>query len=154
MISIDKPTMVKEVQLTYAPDKDIPSRKKITTSADAHTTLLEAFDPQTIMFQEECIALYLNRSNKPIGFYRVSKGSLSGTVVDVRLILASAIKGLASGIILAHNHPSGNPQPSTCDLTLTKKIKDACKLMDVQLLDHIIINPFGGYTSFADRGIL
>lgn len=146
--------MVKEVQLVYAPDNAIPSRKKVTTSADAHTTLLEAYDHQTITFQEECIVLYLNRSNKPIGFYKISKGSISGTVVDVRLILATAIKGLASGIILSHNHPSGNPEPSTTDITLTKKIKDACKLMDLQLLDHIIVNPFGGYTSFADLGIL
>jgi DNA repair protein RadC len=97
--------------------------------------------------------LYLNRANKVIGSYQLSKGGITGTIADVRLILSVALKTLASGLILAHNHPSGNLKPSEADKQITNKIRQAAKLLDIELLDHIIISS-EGYYSFADDAIL
>jgi DNA repair protein RadC len=98
-------------------------------------------------------AFYLNTANEIIGFYEVSSGSVAGTIADIRLILAPALLCGASGIILGHNHPSGNLAPSKADIDLTKKIKDAAKLLNTDLLDHIILTETS-YSSFADEGLL
>ena len=98
------------------------------------------------------VILLLNRSNSVLGIMEVSKGGISGTVTDVRVILQAAIKSNASGIILCHNHPSGNINPSESDSKLTQKIKEAGQLMDIQLLDHIIITKEDRCYSFADNG--
>jgi len=82
----------------------------------------------------------------------LSKGGITGTIADVRLILSVALKTLASGLILAHNHPSGNLKPSEADKQITSKIRQAAKLLDIELLDHIIISS-EGYYSFTDDGI-
>lgn len=87
-----------------------------------------------------------------LGVYPLSTGGITGTMVDIRLILSVALKEAATGIILAHNHPSGNLQPSSADRDLTAKIKDACKYFDISLLDHLIIAPDRKYYSFADEG--
>jgi DNA repair protein RadC len=102
---------------------------------------------------EEFWVLFLNRSNKVINRMKLSQGGISGTVTDVRIIMKSAIEFLASGIIVCHNHPSGNLHPSESDTKITQKIKDAGNLMDIQLLDHLIITD-KDYYSFADNGIL
>ena len=102
---------------------------------------------------EEFWFLSLNRSNKVIAKHCISKGGLSNTIVDVRLIMKNAINDLASSIILAHNHPSGNLDPSDADKQITEKIKSATKLFDVTLLDHLIITD-DNYYSFADNAIL
>ncbi len=102
---------------------------------------------------EEFWILLLNRSNKVITKYKISQGGIAGTVIDVRLILKSAIDNLASSIILIHNHPSGNVQPSDADISITKKMKEAGKVMDIPVLDHIIVTE-SGYYSFADEGIM
>ncbi len=97
--------------------------------------------------------LLLNRANKVLGITTISEGGLSGTVTDVRLIFQYAIKANDSGIIVAHNHPSGNSNPSESDLKITQKIKEAGNLLDIQLLDHIILTPESEiYRSFADEG--
>jgi len=97
--------------------------------------------------------LLLNRANKVLGITTISEGGLSGTVTDIRLIFQYAIKGNASGIIVAHNHPSGNQNPSESDLKITQKIKEAGNLLDIQLLDHIILTPESEiYRSLADEG--
>ncbi|MEY2764107.1 MAG: hypothetical protein RLZZ205_531, partial [Bacteroidota bacterium] len=77
-----------------------------------------------------------------------------GTIVDIKLIMSVALKSLASGIILSHNHPSGNLDPSEEDIKITQRIKSACELLDIKLLDHIIMSPTKDYTSFADKGNL
>ena len=102
---------------------------------------------------EEFWVIFLNRSNKIMGRMKLSQGGISGTVTDVRVVMKRAIEYLASGIIVAHNHPSGNLNPSESDTKITQKIKEAGNLMDIQLLDHIIICD-KGYYSFADEGIL
>ncbi|MBN1111467.1 MAG: DNA repair protein RadC [Bacteroidales bacterium] len=102
---------------------------------------------------EEFWVLFLNRANKVIDRNRISMGAVSGTIVDVRIILKMAVERLCSAIILCHNHPSGNLTPSEADKKLTTKIKSACVYFDITLLDHIIIGD-NQYYSFADNGIL
>ena len=105
------------------------------------------------LIHEEFWILFLNRSNKVINRMKLSQGGISGTVTDVRIVMKKAIECLASGIIVCHNHPSGNINPSESDSNITHKIKEAGNLMDIQLLDHIIISD-KDYYSFADNGLL
>lgn len=102
---------------------------------------------------EEFWIIYMNRSNRVIKKEMLSKGGLSGTVTDVRIILKNAINLQASGMICCHNHPSGNFNPSEADSKITIKIKEAGKIMDIELLDHIIIAN-KDYYSFADNGLI
>jgi len=102
---------------------------------------------------EEFWVLYLNNANKVIAKNQLSKGGMTGTVVDVRIIFKSALESGAVGILLCHNHPSGNLKPSEADIEITKKAKTAGKSLDINVLDHIIITQ-NGYYSFADEGIL
>lgn len=102
---------------------------------------------------EEFWILFLNRSNRVINRMKLSQGGISGTVTDVRIVMKKAIEYLASGIIVCHNHPSGNLNPSESDSKITQKIKEAGNLMDIQLLDHLIISD-KDYYSFADNGLI
>jgi DNA repair protein RadC len=103
---------------------------------------------------ETFVVGYLNRANRLIVVYELSKGGIKGTVADPRLILSVALKNAATGILLAHNHPSGNLQPSLQDKEITKKIQEACKLLEITLLDHLIVVQDDAYFSFADEVIL
>lgn len=103
--------------------------------------------------KEEFWVLYLNQANKLIAKERESIGGLSSTQVDVRTIMKKALGNLATGIILVHNHPSGNITPSQADRTITEKIKNAGDLLNITALDHVIISQTG-YYSFADKGLL
>lgn len=125
-------------------------RPKIRCSQDAWK-LLEGL--LSDLQHEEFWILLLNRSNQIIDQVRISQGGISGTVTDVRLILNATVEKLASGIILAHNHPSGNLSPSEADLKITKKIKEAAQLLDVSLLDHLILSD-QGYLSMADDNLM
>ena len=127
-----------------------PEEKQIKSSRDAADIIQPVLAD---LYHEEFWVLLLNRSNKVTEKYKLSQGGVSGTVTDVRLIMKKVAERLASGIILCHNHPSGNLSPSDADIKLTKKIKEAAALMDVQLLDHLIISG-NGYYSFADEGNL
>jgi DNA repair protein RadC len=102
---------------------------------------------------EEFFCIFLNRANKVIKIDQISKGGISGTVTDVRILFKNAILNTASGVIVAHNHPSGNLNPSESDVKITTKIKEAGNLLDIQLLDHLIIYD-SNYYSFADNGLL
>ena len=102
---------------------------------------------------EECWVLFLNRRNQLINMEQLSRGGVTGTVVDVRIILKKAVEKLATGIILCHNHPSGNLQPSSSDGQITRKLAAACDYLDVKLIDHLIVTSVG-YYSFADEGKL
>lgn len=102
---------------------------------------------------EEFWVIYLNKGNRVIDKERVSAGGVAGTVVDVKIILKQALQKLASGIILAHNHPSGNMQPSDADIAVTRKLKEAARLMEIHILDHLILGDTA-YYSFADNGLL
>ena len=125
-------------------------RRKITSSRNAY----EEFIPMlTDLNHEETWAILADRSNRVVKIIQVSRGGISGTVVDIRLILREAINNYASGIILGHNHPSENCRPSHQDRQITDKLKRAAQLMDIVLLDHIILCG-NQYFSFADEGII
>ncbi|TCZ73287.1 JAB domain-containing protein [Flaviaesturariibacter aridisoli] len=143
---------VSEIRVSYRPRAG--HKPLIQTSQDAFNELHPFFPSQTIALQERVVALYLNRANRVLGAYEVSKGGISGTVVDARLILSVGLKVACSGIILGHNHPSGNPTPSQQDLELTARLREACKLVDMRLLDHLILIPDGRFQSLADEGYL
>ncbi len=102
---------------------------------------------------EEMWAIFTNRSNNYIDKHKISMGGVSGTVVDIRIILKIALEKLASGIFLAHNHPSGNINPSKQDIDITDQVKESAKLLDMKLLDHLIVAD-NNYYSFADNGLL
>ncbi|MFZ5973775.1 MAG: JAB domain-containing protein [Bacteroidota bacterium] len=144
---------VAEIQLTYKSNVKPSQRPKINSSRDAHTVLQETWDQTKIELVEQFKVMLTNRANKVLGIFEVSTGGISGTVADPKLIFAAAIKAAASGIILSHNHPSGNLQPSQADIDLTRKIKEAGRFLEIQLLDHIIITT-EGYYSFADEGLI
>jgi len=127
--------------------EDLPQIKSSKDVADIFQPLLADLQ------HEEFWILFLNRSNRVINRMKISQGGVSGTVTDVRIIMKKAIESLASGIIVCHNHPSGNLNPSESDTKITQKIKDAGNLMDIQLLDHLIISE-KDYYSFADNGLL
>lgn len=125
-------------------------RKKISSSRDAY----EHFYPILCdLNHEETWALLTDRSNKVVNTLQVSRGGISGTVVDIRLILREALEHYASGILLGHNHPSGNCTASPQDTQITRKLKEAAQWMDIMLLDHIIVCG-DSYYSFADEGII
>jgi DNA repair protein RadC len=129
---------------------DVPDILQIKCSKD----VADIFQPLLAdLAHEEFWILFLNRSNKVINKMKLSQGGISGTVTDVRIVMKTAIEYLASGIIVCHNHPSGNLKPSESDSKITQKIKEAGNLMDIQLLDHLIISD-KDYYSFADNGLL
>jgi len=144
---------IPEIKITLSFDKKIKKSelKIIHTSMDAYRIFKQIFNSDTFDWVEECIILCLNRANKLVGFYKISSGGTTGTVVDPKVIFTVALNCAASGIILAHNHPSGNLNPSEQDKAITKKLKDAGKLLDINLLDHMILTDESFY-SFADEG--
>ncbi len=125
-------------------------QKKISSSQDIFKIMNVKFRD---LPYEEFWVIYLNRSNKIIHKEKMSQGGISGTVVDVRLILKKAIEYLASSIILSHNHPSGQLKPSQQDIEITRKLKKASSYLDISILDHVIVAD-NMYFSFADDGIL
>ncbi|MCD6347123.1 MAG: DNA repair protein RadC [Bacteroidales bacterium] len=131
-------------------EKPIPIKKSIRCSRDA----FEILKPElSELAHEEFWIILLSRSNKVLDKIKISQGGVSGTITDIRIILQEAISRLASGIILAHNHPSGNLSPSEADKKISFKIKDAASLMDISVLDHLIIGE-DEYFSFADQNLL
>lgn len=125
-------------------------KPKVTSSKEAYQIFKQTLSD---LPHEEFWVIFLSRSGAVIKTECVSKGSISGMLVDIRLILKPALEHLSSSIIVGHNHPSGNLTPSQADIILTKKIKEAAKLMDIALQDHLIIGD-GNYFSFTDEGML
>ena len=145
--------MVSEIKVSYLPKFKACERPKINSSKDAYNILYNNWDQGRIEMKEQFYILLLNRANHVIGMTEISSGGFSGTVVDPKLIFGIALKSCTSGIILCHNHPSGNLKPSQQDLTITRKLVEAGKLLDLQILDHIILTK-RGYYSFGDEGLI
>lgn len=143
---------IAEVQVSYNCHIRPKDRVKITSSRDVFDVL---HDPwfETIEHHESFGILLLARDNSVLGINWISHGGISGTVVDVRMIFQLVLKCHAESIIAVHNHPSGNPYPSGADDTITSKIKEAGKLLDIKLLDHVILTSEKHY-SYADEGRL
>lgn len=143
---------VPEIQVSYKRRKGV-TYPKITTSKDVYDIFMSTWDMDTIELQEQFKVLFLTRANKVFAIYTLSVGGITGTVVDVRLLYGVALKAGAISIIVAHNHPSGNIEPSAQDKLITEKLVSIGKLHDIKVLDHIIITPDRHY-SFADEGAL
>lgn len=144
-----------EVTLNYKyHNPSIKDRPLITNASDAVEVIKLVIDMQRIALQEQFIVIYLNQANKVIGTMNVFSGSIKSTVIDIKLILASGILLMSCGVIVAHNHPSGNLKPSREDLALTKRLSTALQYMEMKLVDHFIITPDDDYLSFANEGLL
>lgn len=143
---MDKLTLVYERNTPYS------EMKKASCSQDSYNVLKPLFS-DVLDLKERAVVLCLNQANKIIGSSVLSEGGLNSTVMDVRTIMQSALLSNASGVIIAHNHPSGNLKPSESDIRITKKVKEAGALMDITLLDHLIVTS-EGYYSFADKGLI
>jgi len=135
-------------------EKTTIDKYKVASSSEINKIIRSIADfNNNIDIVEEVNVLLLSKSNMIIGYANISKGGISSSIVDIRIVMKYAIDSLASSIVLIHNHPSGNLRPSNSDKDITKKIKNACALLEIQLLDHIIITS-DDYYSFADQGIL
>ncbi|WP_339915820.1 JAB domain-containing protein [Yeosuana marina] len=145
---------VNEIKISYQENNSTSKAVTIKSSKDAAALIIKHWNRDTIAVQESFKVLLLNNANKVKGIYQVSTGTISGTLVDIRILFAVIIKSLSVGVILTHNHPSGKLLPSEADKQLTQKIKKAASFFDVKVLDHLIITPNGDYYSFADECIL
>jgi len=144
---------VSEIELVYKNKVKASARPQIKSSKDSYHLLLRTWDVNKIEFVEQFKVILMNKAHRVLGIYELSTGGVTGTVADPKLIFMAALKANACCIILSHNHPSGNLKPSRADEDLTQKIKNAGRLLDINIIDHIILTN-EGYFSFGDEGIL
>ena len=142
---------VAEIEISYKPI--ITDHTIIKSSSQAYELINSLWNKETINLQEQFAALFFNQSKKMIGWKVISTGNMTTCIVDIKLLVSLALHCMATHVVIVHNHPSGNLKPSESDESITKKIKDALKLIDVQLQDHFIITE-NGYFSFNDEGLL
>lgn len=142
------------VKLSYFNEVIGIAPNKIVSSRQASEYLRSLYEAGQLGHIERFFILLLNRNNKVLGAHLVSIGGVAGTVVDPKVIFQAALLANASGVILCHNHPSGNLTPSPQDFEITKKVKEAGKFLDIAVSDHIILSPEGSYFSFADEGMM
>ena len=141
--------IISEIELKYSPSILKQKRIKITNSQSAYKAFLTNWDMDTIELYEEFKVLLLNRANEVLGIHSLSKGGISGTIVDLKLLFAVVLKSASSSIILAHNHPSGNLKPSEADKALNNKINKVAGYLDIYVWDNLVITK-DGYFSYAD----
>jgi DNA repair protein RadC len=144
--------MMHEVKVEYKPTYNQENLTKLSSCADACSFLRDIWEDD-ILYRERFYMLMLNQANKVIGFTLIGIGGSSSVSIDIKMIMQSAILTHSQGIVLAHNHPSGNLTPSEADIRITKRLNEACKVMDIKLIDHIILTE-NNYYSFAESGIL
>lgn len=145
---------VSEIQLSYRNKVNPSIRPQVRASRDANEVLMRNWDADTIGYLEKFFILLMNRANRVIGMAEISTGGTAGTVVDPKVVFSTALLAGASSIIVAHNHPSGNVSPSQSDIELTRKLKEAGRVLDVPVLDHLIVTELSGFYSFADEGLI
>lgn len=143
---------ISEIKLSYSANKI--SCPPINCAKDAFNAIFPFFPSDTLELQESFLVAYLNNHNEVIGVLNHSIGGINSTMTDIRIILATALKSLATKLIIAHNHPSCHLTESKADVNTTRKIKEAAALVDIQLLDHLIVNARGEYFSFAEHDLL
>ncbi len=145
--------VVAEIELSYNPTLLPCEMPEIGKSLHAYELFRDNWNAGKMHLQEQFKIMLLNAASRVLGIYECSSGGISGTVADVRIIFAAALKASAARIILCHNHPSGNLKPSECDKRITHKLQAAGKILEIQVTDHIIITS-GGFFSFSDEGLL
>ena len=134
---------VSEIKISYKSKQDLEDRPRVLHMEDAYPILRSAWDDSKIDCVEESKVLLLNRNNRVLGIYEHSTGGISATIVDARLVFPTALKANASSMIIAHNHPSGSLIPSTADRQLTTRFNEIGRLLDIDMLDHLIITRNG-----------
>jgi DNA repair protein RadC len=144
---------VAEIELSYKSEVSPSERPLVSNSKDAYHILMAYWDENKIELSEQFKVMMLNRAGRVLGIYEVSSGGTSGTIVDTKLIFTAALKSNASSIILSHNHPAGSLKPSNPDIAVTKKLFEAGKILDINVMDHIILTR-ENYYSFADNAML
>jgi len=138
-----------------AVDKSMPKiEAEQIRNADDSVKFCRNFFHDDLTLYESMFIVLLSKINRPIGYAKISQGGVAGTVVDPKIVMKYAVESLASGIILCHNHPSGSLQPSALDDDITQKIKEACKLFNIELLDHIILTETSYYSYRVSSFIL
>jgi len=142
--------IISEIKIKYQPIKLGNGNIKIRSSNDAYDVILKHWNKDTIELQEEFKVLLLNNSNEVLGIYEMTKGGMTSTLVDVKLLFAVVLKSCATAIITVHNHPSGKLKPSESDKVIFRKIKEISNLLDINYLDNLIITQKGKY-SFNDE---
>jgi DNA repair protein RadC len=145
--------MTSEYKITAVPTKDSNLVAKKITSPNESADYARMFFHEDIVLYESFFIILLDRGNYTKAWAKISQGGVSGTVVDIKIIAKYIVDTLASGVILVHNHPSGNTTPSENDKKITDKIQNACKYLDCSLLDHIILTK-DSYFSFAKNGLI
>lgn len=143
---------IREVQVSYSSQRG--KLFQVKSADDAFEYFSQVWDKDTIGLHEEFRILLLNRANRVLGCFKVSQGGLTSTIVNMRIVFGTAVKALATSIILAHNHPSNNMQPSVEDKELTQKMNEAVRLLDINVLDHLILGTDNNYLSFSNEGWL
>ena len=143
---------VSKYKITTKKYKSKLESETITDSKKSYG-FIKKFWHKDINIYESFFILLMNQANETMAYAKISQGGVAGTIVDVKIVAKYAVDCLASSVILAHNHPSGNPKPSRADISITKKIKEGLKLLDIQVLDHLILFE-GGYTSLADENLM
>lgn len=151
--SIKKLFAVTEIELVYRNKVSQADRIQINSADGAYDIFLNAWDMNKIDLCEQFMILLLDRGNHILGIANISTGGISACVVDPKIVFATALKAKASGIIMAHNHPSGNLKPSNPDIHLTEKLKEGGRLLDISVMDHLIVTP-RSYYSFANEGLI
>jgi DNA repair protein RadC len=141
-----------ELSIKFKRDPNV-TRVKVTMSRDVEALFRKIFDADIIEWKEEMMAIFLDRSNHTVGWMRIGSGNIHGVALDQRSILVTALNTNASGVIIAHNHPSGRATPSDADRTMTRHLRDALALLDIKLHDHLIITK-DACLSFANEGML
>ncbi|WP_033959940.1 JAB domain-containing protein [Psychroserpens jangbogonensis] len=142
---------VSEIKVSYSNEN--PNKVKIDSSESVFELVMNHWDNNLIELQEEVKVVLLNRANIVIGIYDLSKGGITGCIVDIKLILSVALKAVTSHIVLVHNHPSGNLKPSEADKRITSRLNKACEIVEISLLDHLIISK-DSFFSFKDEGLI
>ena len=143
-----------EVKLSYKPNFKLSERPEVSSSQMAYEIFRSHWDEETMQFLESFKVLLLNKGNRVLGLLDLSLGGLDHTTADMRVIFAAALKAGATGLILAHNHPSGTKKPSTADISITERINKAAKILSINVLDHLIVTHDEGYYSFQDEGMM
>ncbi len=139
-----------EIRVSYKPG--LKSRPPITGTVEAYQFISSLWAKELITLQEQIMAVFMNRTGQVIGYRLLNTGNISNCHIDTRLLVSLALHCMASSVIIAHNHPSGNLTPSDADITLTKKVSEALLLIDVTLLDHMIIST-GDWFSMSAKGL-
>ena len=141
-----------EITVSYNPKIKLNECPQVKSSQDAYDLLLKNWN-EDIQLRESFYIMLLNKANRVKGISLISSGGIDGTIADIKIIFAIAVKTLSSSIILSHNHPSGSLKPSNPDIALTKKTREAGEILGVKVLDHLIVT-LDSYYSFTDEGML